>query len=219
MKTLLLSLFVFSLAGPLAKADTLDYEYTWHVDGVVLPGDGIALPSITLAFLAGNDVRSYYPGAYYNGDDSNVTLLYLHESVSPSSPAYLNPFHEFSGFGISLRGIGLHDRFYMGSSDAGYEATYYGPPPPIVGFIYLPNPGETVSGPIYGYSYTFTYPNGDYESALTSYTLRLDIVPEPNAASLLALGLFGIVGLALWRKKYYSVTMIARKTAPEHYSK
>src|SRR6185437_13589978 len=95
------------------------------------------------------------PQPYYIGQDNNVTLLYLHESVSPSSPAYLNPFHEFSGFDMSLRDLGLNDRFYMGSSDAGYVATYYGPPPPIVGFIYLPNAGEMVSGPIYGYSYTF----------------------------------------------------------------
>ena len=48
------------------------------------------------------------------------------------------------------------------------------------------------SGPIYGFF--------NDERALTIQTLRLDMVPETNAASLLALGLIGIAGLALLRK-------------------
>lgn len=58
MRTLLFSLLAFSLAGSLAKADTLNYKYTLHIDGVVLPGDGLKLPSVTLVFLTSDDVRT-----------------------------------------------------------------------------------------------------------------------------------------------------------------
>ena len=58
MKAILLPLLALVVAGSLAKADSLDYKYTWHIDGVVLPDDGVQLPSMEIAFLAGNDCIS-----------------------------------------------------------------------------------------------------------------------------------------------------------------
>ncbi|MGH9612825.1 MAG: PEP-CTERM sorting domain-containing protein, partial [Bryobacteraceae bacterium] len=184
MRTLLPSLLALSIVGPLVKADSLDYKYTWHIDGVVLP-NGIQLPSIELAFLAGHDLFFGYSAIYnYNETGNNVVPLYLRESVSPSSPNYIDPFESFSGFGLLYGGDDdIIDEFFMGGNVAGYDT--FGT---ISGVI---NGG---SGPIYGFF--------NDERALTTQTLRLDMVPEPSAASLLAIGLVGIAGLALWRKWY-----------------
>ena len=194
MRTLLFSFLALSLAGSLAKADSLDFKYTWHIDGVILPGDGVQLPSIDLAFLAADDLFFGSPAIYdFNETATNVVPLYLRESVSPSSPNYINPFQVFSGFQVGGGDDGIKDEFFMGGNIAGYDT--FGTP------LEPPGPEFTNSGPIYGFSTTFTYPNGDIERALTTQTLRLDMVPEPGAASLLALGLVGVVGLALWRRQ------------------
>ncbi|HXF27249.1 MAG TPA: hypothetical protein VN610_08245 [Bryobacteraceae bacterium] len=115
MRTLLLSLLAFSIVGPLAKADSLDFKYTWHIDGVVLP-DGIQLPSIELAFL-GNDLFFGYSAIYnYHETGNNVVPLYLRESVSPSSPNYISPFRDFSGFELLYGGDDyVIDEFFMGA--------------------------------------------------------------------------------------------------------
>ncbi len=203
MRTLLLSLLAFSLAGSLARADSLEFKYTLHIDGVVLPGDGDQLPSIELAFLAGDDVRFGAEAQYFYGEAplNNIVPLYLRESVSPSSPFYINPFVDFSAIIVGVSGIEINqDQFYMGDNVAGYDTNFGGSPTQV----WLPGPGQTADGWIYGYSSTFEEPppfQGPAESALTTYSLRLDMVPEPNAASLLALGLIGIVGLALWRRR------------------
>ena len=200
MKHALLPLLVLVAAGSLAKADTLNYKYTWHIDGVVLPGDGLKLPSIELAFLAADDLAYGPPAIYdFNETTTNVEPLYLRESVSPSSPFYLSPFESFSGFSVGFHEIGLTDEFYMGNI-AGYDNNLFGQPSLAVD---LPGPGLVgiATGEIYGYSDTFTEPNGEGESALTNYTLRLDVVPEPSAGSLLAVGVMGILGLAMFRKK------------------
>ena len=191
MRTLLLSLLALSLAGSLAKADSLNYKYTWHIDGVVLPDDGLRLPSIELAFLAGNDLF-FGPAAIYNFNETgnNVVPLYLRESVGPNSPNYINPFQPVSGFQVGAgqdctQNCGGGDFIVDDSLGAGYNT--FG-----IGGV----DGEG-TGTIYGYSYSA----GDPERALTTETVRFDIVPEPRAASLLALGLVGIIGLAMWRKK------------------
>ena len=191
MKAALFTLLALVSAGSLVKADSFDYKYTWHIDGVVLPDDGLRLPSIELAFLADHDLF-FGPAAIYNYHEtgSNVVPLYLRESVSPSSPNYINPFQSFSGFQVGagqdcIQNCGGGDYIVDDSFGAGYDT--FG-----IGGV----DGEG-SGTIYGYSYTA----GDPERALTTDTLRLDMVPEPGAASLLALGLVGIAGLALFRKR------------------
>jgi|SRR6185312_1195172 len=184
MKPLLISLLALSIVGPLAKADSLDYKYTWHIDGVFLPQNGIQLPSIDLVFLTAHDLFFGYSASYaYNETGNTAVPLSLHESVSPSSPNYINPFVDFSGFEL-LYGAddGIDDEFFMGGNVAGYGT--FGT---ISGVI------EEGSGPIYGFF--------NDERALTTQTLRFDVVPEPNAASLLALGLIGIAALALWRRR------------------
>ncbi len=186
MKLLLLSLLALSLAGSLVKADSLDYKYTWHIDGVVLP-NGIQLPSIELAFLAAHDLYFGYSAIYdYHETGNTVVPLSLHESVSPSSPNYINPFTDFSGFELLYGGDDyIVDENFTGGNVAGYDA--FGTP------IVPPGPEFTDSGPIYGFF--------NDERALTTQTLRLDMVPEPNAASLLTLGLVAIAGLAVLRKR------------------
>ena len=192
MKAILLPLLALVVAGSLAKADSLDYKYTWHIDGVVLPDDGVQLPSMEIAFLAGNDLYLGKAAIYdYNETDTNVKLLYVRESVSPSSPNYINLFTEFSAFhlGGGLHAVvdnGLVTESFMGGNVAGYDE--FGTALPVVAFG---------NGTIYGYSFTA----GDPEKALTTDTLRLEMVPEPGAASLLALGLVGIMGLAMWRRR------------------
>ncbi len=192
MKPLLLSLLALSLAGSLARADSLNYKYTLHIDGVVLPGDGLRLPSITLGFLSSSD----HSALYRFGDPAvtNVVPLYLYESVSPNSPTYLNPFVEDSGFFVG-QGIWFLDHLFMGDKPVSYD-TYN-----ITGRVVQPGLGQTVTGELYGISSTFHYADDSPELALTNYTLSLNAVPEPNAASLLALGLVGIAGLALWRRR------------------
>ena len=187
MRTLLLSLLALSLAGSLAKADSFDYKYTWHIDGVVLP-NGIQLPSIELAFLTDHDLFFGKAASYdYHEPGNNAVPLYLRESVGPNSPNYITPFADLSRFQVGGGDDQIIDESFMGGNVAGYD-TFGFPLPP-------PGPGFTNSGPIYGLFNDFN--NG----VLTTQTLRLDIVPEPNAASLLAIGLVGIVGLALWRRR------------------
>ena len=199
MKHALLPLLLLVAAGSLAKADTLNYEYTWHIDGVTLPGDGLRLPSITLAFLASDDLRFGDPAEYFFGDPAkiNVVPLYLHESVSPNSPTYLNPFVELSGFFVGRGGEGLWigDHLFMGDNAVSYDTYDLGVS------VVVPGPGQTVAGTILGISSTFHYSDDSPELARTHYTLSLSGVPEPGAASLLALGLVGIAGLALWRRR------------------
>ena len=200
MKHALLPLLLLVAAGSLAKADTLNYKYTLHIDGVVLPVDGDQLPSIELAFLAGDDVRFGDEAQYFYGEapSNNAVPLYLRESVSPSSPFYINPFIDFSAIIVGVDDIGLdQDQFYMGDNVAGYDTNIGGPPTQV----WLPGPGQTAIGQINGYSTTAQFPDGSYEWALTNYTLSLTIVPEPGAASLLALGLFAIIGLAIFRRR------------------
>ena len=185
MRTLLFSLLAFGLAGSLVKADPLDFKYTWHIDGVFLPQNGVQLPSIDLVFLTADDLF-FGPPAFYDYHETGNTAvpLSLHESVSPNSPSYVNPFTDFSGFQVGTGDDGITDESFMGGNVAGYDT--FGSPP-----LEPPGPEFTNSGPIYGFF--------NDERVLTTQTLRLDMVPEPGAASLLALGLMGIVGLALWR--------------------
>ena len=186
MRTLLFSFLALSLAGSLAKADPLDFKYTWHIDGVFLPQNGVQLPSIDLAFLAADDLFFGKPAIFnYQETGNNVVPLYLHESVSPSSPNYINPFTSFSGFQVGGGDDQIVDEFFTGGNVVGYDT--FGTP------LEPPGPEFTNSGPIYGFF--------NDERALTTQTLRLDMVPEPSAASLLALGLIGIAGLALWRRR------------------
>ena len=92
---------------------------------------------------------------------------------------------DFSGFSLGDADDGIDDEFFTGGNVVGYDT--FGTP------LEPPGPEFTNSGPIYGFF--------NDERALTTQTLRLDMVPEPGAASLLALGLIGIAGLALWRRR------------------
>jgi len=102
----------------------------------------------------------------YNETDTNVKLLYVRESVIPSSPNYINLFTEFSAFhlGGGLHAVvdnGLVTESFMGGNVAGYDE--FGTALPVVAFG---------NGTIYGYSFTA----GDPEKALTTDTLRLEMV-------------------------------------------
>lgn len=195
MRTLLLFLIAFGLAGSLAKADTLNYKYTLHIDGVTLPGDGLRLPDITLAFLSSDDLRFGDPARYNFGDPAttNVVPLYLYESVSPNSPTYVNPFMQSSGFFVG-QDLWFTDHLFMGDNFVLYDTRG--------ARVLLPGPGLTVSGTIYSISSTFRYSDDSSEIAPTNFTLGLDAVPEPNVATLVALGLMGIAALGLSRKKH-----------------
>lgn len=214
MKAALFTLLALVAAGSLAKADSLDYKYTLHIDGVVLPGDGLPLPSVTLVFLTSDDVRTG-PAAEFIMNEISLNPakpLSLSESGGRGNPYYVNPFSgssgDYSGFGLGTGGIFFDDNVYSeggllppgpsGLFMAGYDTSCCG----LLPFLpNLPAPGQTTFGFIYGNSSTFPDPLGYNEWEPTRYTLRLNVVPEPSAASLLALGLIGIVGLALWRKK------------------
>jgi len=206
LKTTLLFLLMGTAAGSFAKADSFDYKYTLHINGVVLPGDGLRLPSVELVLLSDNDVRYGQPALYDSGEvNDHAEPLHLQESVNPSSQFYLNPFDtDYSGFDVSVEKITFVDETWFGgftpSNHMGsWVAAYMTEIPPIL-TPNLPAPGQMTSGPIWAFSVTYENPDGSYETALTSYTLRLNVIPEPSPASLLALGLIGIVALMSFRK-------------------
>lgn len=203
LKAALLFLLTGLAAGSFAKADSFDYKYTLHINGVVLPGDGLPMPSIELAFLTQDDVSAGPPALYLTEEyTQNVEVLYLRESGGRSNPFYLDPFSgDYSGFNVSVDSIFFIDEWWpAGRNDGPYVGQYGTDDFMPVLTPNLPAPGQMTSGPIYGTSPTYENPDGSYETALTSYTLRLNIVPEPSPASMLALGLIGIVALMPFRK-------------------
>src|SRR6185312_16392641 len=104
LKTTLLFLLMGTAAGSFAKADSFDYKYTLHINGVVLPGDGLRLPSIELAFLTQDDVSDGPPALYLTKEyTEDVEILYLRESVGRSNPFYLDPLSgDYSGFNVGV---------------------------------------------------------------------------------------------------------------------
>ena len=170
-----------------------------------MPGDGLRLPSVEVAFLAQDDVLRDGPPALYLTREytEDVEILYVRESVRPNHPFYMNLFDgDFSGFNVGTDGIYFGDTAWrppelgVGIWIAQYTTADLIP----ILTPNLPAPGQMTSGPIYANSTTYENPDGSYETALTSYTLRLNVIPEPSPASLLALGLIGIVALMSFRK-------------------
>lgn len=201
--TALLFLFIGTAAGSFAKADSFDYKYTLHINGVVLPGDGIPMPSIEVAFLTQDDVSAGPPALYLTKEyTEDVEILYLRESVGRSSLFYLDPLSgDYSGFCVCAAGINFIDEWWTGGRTDGPYVGMYGTDISLPALTpNLPGPGQMTSGPLYATSTTYMEPDGSYETALTSYTLRLNVIPEPSPASLLALGLIGIVALMPFRK-------------------
>src|SRR6185312_14438872 len=125
--TALLFLFIGTAAGSFAKADSFDYKYTLHINGVVLPGDGLPLPSIELAFLTQDDVSAGPPALYLTREyTEDVDVLYLRESGGRSNPFYLDPLSgDYSGFNVGVEEIYFIDIWWpAGRRDGAYVGGY-----------------------------------------------------------------------------------------------